>query len=82
MESCVFCNNLSIVLFHEHYIFCTNCSAIYTNMILQNSSCEHINNNSVVVERLPWYKQVIDNVAYIKDGKCSICGKDAVSDGW
>ena len=84
-EKCYFCNNEETVLFNEHYTFCPNCSAIYTDLMIQESNCEHIKNGIPVAVREPWYKGS-RNVPFIKEEgdmqKCSVCGKLCIADGW
>lgn len=85
MDKCYFCNNEETVLFQEHYIFCPNCSAIYTDLMIQESNCDHIKNGVVVAIREPWYAKN-RNVLFIKEKnneqECSVCGKPCVADGW
>jgi hypothetical protein len=79
---CKFCGSENIVDVHEHYTFCTECTALYTKMILEKSNCKHISDSSITVERPPWYKKARESIAYIFNYKCSVCGKDAIADGW
>jgi len=51
-------------------------------MILISKSCEHINDGSISVDRVPWYKELRQTFPYIIDDKCSECGKEAIADGW
>ena len=81
-DVCVFCNSSDTVRFKEHYTFCSECSAIYTSMIIQKKNCDHITDNTVVVEHEPWYKHIRDSKVYIIDGECSECGNAVVTDGW
>ena len=88
-EKCYFCGTKTI-RFHEHYYFCPECSAIYTYLIIQQSSCTHITTgvDFPTVIRVPWYKKVRDNKIYIRDDykddnqRCSVCSKICVADGW
>ena len=83
---CYFCGNENIVRFHEHYIFCPECAAIYTKMIVWNMSCKHVLNDTPVVRSDCWYKENREAKVYIKvvDNKqiCSICGAECEADGW
>ena len=45
-EKCYFCGNNRTIGFKEHYIFCPNCSAIYTFMIVQRKTCDHISDET------------------------------------
>ena len=85
-EKCVFCGSADVVNTHEHWTFCKECTALYTNMILQKSNCEHITKDSPFVERPPWYKNHRDSIPYIKgdteNTRCSVCGANVESDGW
>lgn len=53
-KSCYFCNHTKVILFQEHYIFCPDCTAIYTFMTIQKAFCEHIE-NAPVIYRHPWF---------------------------
>jgi hypothetical protein len=85
MDNCYFCNNEETTLFHEHYTFCPNCSAIYTNLMIQESSCDHVKDGVPVTLREPWYEEN-RNVPFIKEKgdeqECSVCGKSCIADGW
>ncbi len=81
-KTCKFCLSEDLIPVHDHYIFCANCTAIYTSMILISKSCEHINDGSISVDRVPWYKELRQTFPYIIDDKCSECGKEAIADGW
>lgn len=78
---CYFCGE-DTVRFHEHYFFCPECSAIYTYLIVWSSKCSHIKEGIPTVLREPWYADLRNKKAYIKDEKCSICHKECVADGW
>jgi len=84
-EKCKFCNS-EVITFDEHYTFCTSCSAIYTQMMVSETNCEHINENSLYVERAPWFKAARNTIPYIKveadKCSCSVCGKQVMADGW
>jgi len=85
-EKCYFCGQPRTIQFEDHYTFCPNCSAIYTNMMLLRSGCDHITENTPCVLNEPWYKsdrQKPYMVETIEDTKiCSICGAKCESDGW
>ena len=86
MHSCYFCGNEETILFHEHYTFCPNCSAIYTDLMIQESNCDHVKSGVPVALREPWYAKN-RNVPFIKEDvlgfqKCSVCGKPCIADGW
>ena len=86
-EPCYFCDNSKIVGFKEHYSFCPNCSAIYTFMIVRNKFCEHISDNTPVVDRQPWNVKYRErpHILNINGGatqKCSKCNKYVLADGW
>jgi len=91
-EECYFCSHKKTVLFDEHYSFCPDCSAIYTNMIAVET-CQHFKDDVIVVVREPWFtylkKELRDEEkAYIVEdecsgmGQCSMCGKLCIADGW
>jgi hypothetical protein len=84
MEKCMFCNSTELLTFSEHWTFCKDCSAIYTDMMKCETHCEHIKSDTKTVDRLPWFKSARTGCkeAFIKDDKCSICGKTALADGW
>lgn len=85
-EKCPFCKSEDVVSFKEHYSFCKECTAIYTSSAVVEKNCEHINKESVIVERPPWYKKDRDSVAYIIESediaKCSVCGAEVELGGW
>jgi len=85
-ETCPFCGQRKIVEFDEHYLFCPNCAAIYTFMIVQDAKCSHVNDNTPVLFNQPWTKRFKGFPFYIvdKDGKqtCGFCGKECIADGW
>ena len=86
MEKCCFCDSDDIVWHNEHYVFCKSCTAIYTNGMLIEKNCNHITEDSVCVDRLPWFKELRKDRPYIKEVNgeqvCSVCGKEVVADGW
>lgn len=90
MELCMFCGNKDLVLFSEHYIFCKDCTAIYTEMELKKWQCgcfDEAPRYVPVVDRYPWFKDWTLNykggVPFINPaGNCSMCGKPAEADGW
>lgn len=88
MEKCFFCGSNDTVEFNEHYVFCKDCTAIYTDMILQETECGCFINKSsaIVVERYPWFKDWFlrhkNGVFVTPKGKCAGCGKDVIADGW
>jgi hypothetical protein len=87
-EECFFCGSQNTVPFNEHYTFCKNCTAIYTEMIVVETNCDHIKENSVIVDREPWFKKIRNKCkkegkAYIlKDNRCSKCNAITIADGW
>ena len=86
-ETCYFCGQSKVIGFNEHYTFCPECSAIYTFMIIQRKSCEHITDDTPIAERSPWYKEyrekphILSN-SYGTGQKCSVCSKHVLADGW
>jgi len=85
-EKCPFCGKGPLVHFHEHYYFCTDCTVMYTEMIVHKSDCEHIKEGVLTVHREPWYKDARNKV-YIKimrngGQECSLCGAACLADGW
>jgi len=86
-KNCPFCNYEYIVNFHEHYHFCPECTAMWTKSILQEQSCDHVNDSSLEVMREPWYKNAREDKVYIitdleGNQKCSKCRKECIADGW
>lgn len=84
---CHFCNEVELIRFGEHYIFCPNCSVIYTTMVLQSTSCEHIKEYTPAVSNDSWFPKYREMRTYIKyksydDQKCSVCGAPCEADGW
>lgn len=89
MEKCFFCDSTDTVEFNEHYVFCKDCTAIYTDMILKSVECSCFGNNNYapVIERYPWFvdwflKYENDYPFVTPTGKCSSCGEDVIADGW
>lgn len=89
MEKCLFCASEDLVEFNEHYIFCKDCTAIYTDMILRKRECNCFGEDDYapVVDRYPWFKDWQlnykgDGPFINPHGKCSGCGKKAEADGW
>ena len=87
--SCFFCRNQALVKFHEHYLFCPDCSAIYTQNCIIDSVCGHIKGRTPTVIREPWYKNKRENAdPYITETPithrriCSVCAEEVVADGW
>jgi len=86
-KPCFFCGGKETLLFNEHYHFCPECSAIYTNMIVQKG-CKHIHGDAIVALREPWFDGFRQTLRH--DGKfylinemfCSFCGTVCVADGW
>lgn len=86
-ETCYFCGNRGGIGFKEHYFFCPYCSAIYTSMIVQRKSCNHITKDTPVTERPPWFKvfRLKPHILTVNGNvtqKCSICSKSVLADGW
>lgn len=84
-KKCYFCGKEKTIRFHEHYTFCPDCSAIYTNLMIQETNCDHIKDGVVVATREPWYKKS-RKIPFIKEKgdiqECSVCGKRCIADGW
>jgi hypothetical protein len=90
-EKCYFCGQPRTILFNEHYTFCPNCAVIYTDMIIQESNCDHIKSGVPVVISDPWFstpnRQLRKTHIYLLDGMwtmqfCSKCNAECVADGW
>jgi hypothetical protein len=95
-KPCYFCGSKETVRFHEHYTFCTNCSAIYTFLMVRESNCNHMKDGVPLVEHGSWYSFDPRTKPYIYakyereeygDGDgvfhhCSICHESCVADGW
>ena len=86
-EKCLFCKETDLVHFNEHYVFCKNCTAIYTNMMLTDVRCTCFvaSTAAIVVERVPWFKDwwlKYNSGKFVHNGKCSKCGCDVIADGW
>lgn len=85
-KPCYFCGNTSVVEFGEHHIFCPNCSAIYTFMILWDA-CAHVVDAPVLI-RYPWFDDKLDRpfvyAALLDDPypyRCSECDRLVVAEG-
>jgi nicotinate-nucleotide adenylyltransferase len=88
-DSCFFCRNQKMVHFNEHYLFCPDCSAIYTFNCFVRPICDHVTKDSPTVEREPWYKNKRESAnPYIKETPithrriCSVCAEEVEADGW
>ncbi len=85
-EPCPFCGQKKVVSFREHYFFCTECTAIFTGMIVHESNCDHIEKGVLTVLREPWHKNAKEGKTYIINmemcQQCSICHAECVSNGW
>ncbi|KKM80503.1 hypothetical protein LCGC14_1339270 [marine sediment metagenome] len=81
-RKCYFCDQPRTVQFDEHFIFCPNCSAIYSEQILQESHCKHFSGDSaIVVEFEPLFYPA--KKPYVVGGDiCSECGTNVWADGW
>lgn len=87
-EPCYFCNHSKTIKFHEHFIFCPDCSAIYAFMIIQEAVCDHVE-KAPVIYRHPWFDRDTDKpfiYAATLDSlfpyRCSECDNVIVADGW
>jgi len=81
-ETCYFCGISGIVRFKEHYLFCPNCEAIYTNCILIEKNCKHIT-KGIIPSKLPILCHIKPYVKETSDSQeCSVCGAAVVADGW
>ena len=96
-EPCYFCDGGQLIGFNEHYLFCLNCSAIYTNMIIHKKECDHVvENETPVAIREPWFESagITHNCslckAYLIEStdqpgithNCSLCWGQVIADGW
>lgn len=85
INPCYFCGSTT-VRFAEHWKFCPECAAIYTNMIIWEKNCKHIKDRTPVARSDCWFKNVRDKKVYIKEVNgvyvCSKCGKPVEADGW
>ena len=85
IEKCYFCGTATI-RFAEHWLFCPECAAIYTHMIVWETFCKHIKDRTPVVRSDCWYKEDREKKAYIKQSKgglhCSKCNEPVDADGW
>lgn len=89
-EVCFFCGSKNTVLFSEHYTFCKECTAIYSEMIVIEKHCKHIGETAVVAEREPWFRSLRQEIrekklGYILEGnsgRCSVCQSITIADGW
>lgn len=85
-NKCYFCNAKETIHFNEHYRFCPECSAIYTNMLVQRSGCKHVNNTTPVVTTDCWFAKDRRAKVFIKYNSwgqvCSKCGEECYADGW
>lgn len=86
-KPCYFCGNERTIGFGGHYIFCPNCSAIYTFMILWDA-CSHAADAPVLI-RYPWFDDKLNKpfiyAALLDDQypyRCSECDAIIVAEGW
>jgi hypothetical protein len=87
-KPCYFCGNERTIQFGEDpYIFCPNCSAIYTFMTVWDA-CSHCAEAPVLV-RYPWNDDKLDKpfiyAALLDDQypyRCSECDQLIVAEGW
>lgn len=86
-KPCYFCNHPKTVRFQEHWIFCPDCSAIYTFMIV-NEGCDH-SKDAPVLYRHPWFDRDTNKpfiyTALLDDQfpyRCSECDELVIADGW
>lgn len=95
LKICFFCDGQDLIRFAEHYMFCRNCSAIYTKITADpDTECEHFrpdlaveeSKSMVDVERLPWFKSIREKVTrtkpFVMAGHCQMCGKKVADAGW
>lgn len=95
LKKCFFCDSSDLVRFAEHYMFCRNCTAIYTKITADpDTECEHFHadldveedKSMVDVERLPWFKNIREKVIktkpFVMNGLCQMCGKKVNDAGW
>ncbi len=86
---CYFCGHKETLSFREHYTFCPECSAIYTNMIVIRG-CDHIKNDATIALRKPWYHDMMRGKSFVVAGSigagirdhCFECKAEIVADGW
>lgn len=85
-EKCYFCGSKDLIHHNEHYVFCKNCTAIYTETSVAETNCKHVVKHAVSAERQPWFKSVRNDKPCIITigGKsmCSVCGREVVEGGW
>jgi hypothetical protein len=79
--TCYFCGAIhTTIVIHEHYMFCKDCTALYT-FHYDVTGCEHVENKPVPrALRLPWYEKARIKPYY--NSRCSVCKKRIRADGW
>lgn len=88
-ERCYFCNSTDLVFTHEHYVFCKDCMALYTTLIIREWKCGHLNIHSPVVLHQPIYAGLKNRPHILLAPEnhtpsqyCSVCKKGCLADGW
>jgi hypothetical protein len=87
-KPCYFCGHPQTIGFHEHFIFCPDCSAIYTFMLILEAVCDHVE-KAPVIYRHPWFDRDTNKpfiyAATLDDQypyRCSECDALVLADGW
>ena len=82
-EPCPFCKEEETLRFNEHYNFCPNCTAIYTDMMVERS-CEHFDKDALVVTREPGLRGLKYDVTFIdaNSQRCNKCKTLCNLGGW
>jgi len=81
-KKCYFCDQPRTIRFNEHYTFCPNCSAIYSEQILQVSHCKHFSGDSAVVIKVEPSHIEGKKPFVMKGDICSECSVNVWADGW
>lgn len=80
---CYFCGYQVTLSFNEHYTFCPDCTAIYTECVVEKG-CSHIVDHGVFVTKYPWYKSVREKAgpSVTPENTCSECNSEIFDGGW
>jgi hypothetical protein len=86
-KPCYFCGHPQTVGFKDHFVFCPNCLAVYTFVMVHEAKCEHVKVGTPAMIRLPDAFVAIEDKEFFygtRDGqyRCATCDTESVIDGW
>lgn len=76
------------VQFHEHYVFCTHCTGVYTKHAVVEAQCGHVNTDTPVLIGYTLYRATdkpsptVINRTDTMHTRCSECAADVYADSW